>query len=140
MWITTLAGNFYDKKRELAFAANSGEAGEQITANCKHAFGFSGAFGIVSGMSQHELAFANLVLSSGGAIHEPISGQVDGQEVSLDGKALINAKLTNCRVYVQTGDFASYGSNTIEGCTFIFHGAAARIKDLVLRLSNQGPA
>ncbi len=70
-YVTTLAGNFYNKKGQLVFSANSGEPDEHIETYVKNAFGFTGrGFGIVMGMSEKEMAFAHKVLSSKGAVHE----------------------------------------------------------------------
>lgn len=137
MFVTTLAGNFYNKEKELVFSANSGEQDERIETNIKCAFGFSGGFGLVQGMSEEEINFARIVLFSRGAVHEPIKGYLDSKEITLDGKALIGARLTNCKIHVHTGDFATFGQNAFEHCEFIFHDAAERIKNLVLSLMSQ---
>ena len=136
MFVTTLAGNFYNKKRELVFSANSGEQDERIEANVKSAFGFTGGFGLVQGMSKEEVDFARMVLTSRGAIHEPIRGHLDGEEFSLDGKALIDARITNCKINVHTGNFVT-SACVFENCEFIFQNAAENIKNLVLALQQQ---
>jgi len=137
MFVTTLAGSFYNKKGELVFLANSGEQDERIEANVKCAFGFIRGFGLVQGMSKEEIDFARVALSSRGAIHEPIRGYLDAKELTLDGKALIDARLTNCKIHVHTGDFATFGQCGFEHCEFVFHDAAENIKNLVLALSRQ---
>lgn len=139
MFVTTLTGNFYNKKGELVFSANSGEKDERIETNAKCAFGFTGGFGLVQGMSKEEIDFARIALSSRGAIHEPIRGHLDGEEFILDGKALINARITNCKIHVHTGNFAAYGSSVFENDKFFFYEEAANVKALVLLLSEQSP-
>lgn len=140
MFVTTLSGNFYNKKGELLFSATSGEEDERIETNAKCAFGFTGGFGLVQGMSKEEIDFARIVLSSRGTIHEPIRGHLDGEEITLDGKALINARITNCDIHVHKGDFATYGDCAMEHCRFFFHDAAERIQNLILSISKQPPA
>ncbi len=139
MFVTTLGGTFYNKHGELVFSANSGEQDERIEANVKFTFGFRGGFGLVRGMSEEELDFARMVLTSRGAIHEAVRGHLDSKEFTLDGKALIEAKITNCKVNVKKGDFDTYGKCIFENNEFVFHGAAANIRNLVLALEKQAP-
>jgi len=138
MFVTTLAGTFYNKKGELVFSANSGEQDERIEANVKCAFGFTGGFGLVQGMSKEEINFARIVLSSRGAIHEPVRGHLDAEELTIDGKALIDTRLTDCKIHVHTGDFAIFGQCAFENCEFVFHDVAKNIRNL-LALSKQSP-
>lgn len=138
MFVTTLAGNFYNKKGELVFSANSGEQDEHIETNAKCAFGFTGGFGLVQGLSREEIDFARIALSSRGAIHELISEHLDGKEFDLDGKALINAKITNCKVHVHTGNFIVRNSE-IGNNEIFFHDEAANLRSFVLALAEQSP-
>jgi hypothetical protein len=131
-FVTTIAANFYNKTMHSVFRANSGEQDERIEANIKSVFGFSGGFGLVEGMSQQELDLTRLIFTTRGAVHQLLSGIIDGQEVHLDGKMLFNARLTNCTVHVRTGQFSTYGQCTFEGCQFVFHDAAENIRQLVL--------
>jgi len=139
MFVTTLAGNFYNKQGDLIFSANSGESDEQIEANVKSVFGFTRGFGLVQGMSKEELDFARMVLSSRSAIHEPTRGHLDGKEFTIDGKALIETRITNCKIHVRKGDFVTHGKCSFENCEFVFHNAAENIKRLVLDLVKQAP-
>ena len=133
-WLTTIEGNFYDRNRKLIMSA-SPDTGLSLTGT-KHAIGFAGgAFGIVGGMDKDDLEFARVVLSTKGNIHTPVRGVIDGQEITLDGKALIGAHLKNCKVHIHSGNFALYGGGTIEGCRFYFHGEAANIQHLFQSLS-----
>lgn len=134
-FVTTIEAQFYDKRKELVFSAASGTAGEQIVSNGKMAFGFGGggAFGIVQGMSVADLEFARIALSSGARIHQPIRGHLDGQHLQLDGKALMDAKLTHCTIDVHRGDFVLAGSELCD-CEIRFHGEASNIRNLVLML------
>ena len=138
MYITTLTGNFYNKQGELVFSANSGEQDEHIETNIKFAFGFTGGFGLVQGMNKEEINFARMILTSRGAIHEPIRGHLDGKEFTLDGKALINAQVTNCKIHVHTGNFSASGC-VFKNDEFVFHDAAENIKALVLLINKQSP-
>jgi hypothetical protein len=136
-FITTITANFYNKEGELVFRANSGEEDEHIESNVKSAFGFSGGFGLVTGLAKNELRFLRMVLGSRGAVHEPVTGDVDGTEFTLDGKAIIDARVTNCKIHIKTGKFVTYGQNSFENCNFVFHDVAANIRNLVLML--EGP-
>src|SRR5688572_32943646 len=125
-WLTTIEGNFYDKNRNLIMSASPD--GVNLSGG-KHAIGFDGgAFGIVGGMDQDDLDFARVVLTTKGNIHTPVRGVIEGQEITLDGKALIGTHLKNCKVHIHSGNFALYGNGRIEGCKFAFHGEAANIQ------------
>jgi hypothetical protein len=120
-FVTTLTGSFYNKNRELVLFANSGEESEHIEVNAKCAFGFSGGgFGLVQGMTQEEIEFARIVLLTHGTIQEQISGHLDSKEIYLDGKVLINARLTRCKIYIKTGDFSQLGQNSFDEGQFFF--------------------
>jgi|SRR3972149_725177 len=134
-FVTTISANFFDKSGNLVFQATSGGDDERIESNIKSAFGFTGSFGLVQGMDNDELTVAMLMLASQGAIHRVLTGPISGQEVSLDGTAVFNAQISNCKVQLSTGDFAIYGtSNEFRNCEFLFSGAAANIRDLIVRL------
>jgi hypothetical protein len=137
MFVTTLAGRFYNKKGELVFWANSGEQDERVEANVKCAFGFTGGFGFVQGMNEEERDFARIALSSRGAIHEPIRGHLDAKELTLDGKVLIDARLTNCKIHLHTGNFALLGQCAFESCRFTFHDEAENVRQLALLIERQ---
>lgn len=137
-FVTTIAANFYNKKGELVFRANSGEEDERIELNVKSVIGFTGGgFGIVQDMNGQELDLARIVLATRGAVHQLLTGQFDGQEISLDGKAVHNARITNCQIRVTTGEFALYGQNEFSNSTFQFEGAAENIRQLVINLVRQ---
>lgn len=137
MFVTTIAANFYNREGALVFQANSGEPGERINTNVKAAFGFSGGLGLVQGMSQEEVEFTRIILSTRGTVHQMVRGDVDGEDLSLDGKLLYNARITNCTIHVSTGDFAVLGSLALVGNRFAFEGAAENIRQLVTRLLQQ---
>ena len=139
-FVTTIAANFYDSAGRLVFRANSGEEGEQIEADVKQAYGFSGAgFGFVAGMTQEDKDVAKIALSTRGAIHQRIKGEVTGGTIQLDGKALCDAHIHSAKIIVERGDFAMIGSR-IESCDFEFRGAAARLRWLVNMLNSQQDA
>lgn len=136
-FVTTISANFFDKKGNLVFHATSGGDDEKIESSVKSTFGFTGSFGFVQGLNDDELTVAKWMLSSGGAIHRVLTGSVSGQTVSLDGTAIFNAQISNCTIQLSTGDFAVYGTkNDFLNCTFEFSGAAANIRDLVVKLMN----
>jgi hypothetical protein len=136
MFVTTIAANFYNKERQLIFQANSGEPDERIETNVKSAFGFSGGFGLVQGMTEDELVLTRMALLTKGNVNQLITGNIDGEQVNLDGKLLLNARLTNCTVHVKTGQFSLLGECSIEYCKFVFRDEAENIKRLVLSTKN----
>jgi hypothetical protein len=78
-----------------------------------------------------------VVLATRGAVHQRLSGDIDSEEITLDGKMLFNARLTNCIVHVKTGQFSTYGQCGFENCHFRFHDAAENVMKLVQSLSQQ---
>ncbi len=136
-FITTISANFCDKKGRVVFTANSGEAGERIEASLKAAFGFSGgSFGIVQGLTNEELDFTRIVLATRGVVHQRLSGEIEGQEIVLDGKALHNAHIKHCKITIRTGEFAAYGpDNRLENNQIVFEGPASNVFDLIKRAS-----
>jgi len=138
MFVTTLTGNFYNKQGKLIFTANSGEENEHIDSKVKCIFGCKGnALGLVVGMSQDETDFVKIALNSRGKINEPIRGHIDTKEITLDGKALINAKITNCKVHISSGNFVFFGHCEFANCDIRFHDEAETIKNFVEMLYKQ---
>ncbi len=129
-YVTTFSANFYNNKGEVVFKAGLGEGNDYIEASTKAVFGFSGSFGIVQGFDKNELDIASLMLSTGGSINKVISGNISGQEVSLDGVALINATIDRCDVKISTGEFFLQNS-TIKNSGFYFGGVAQNITNLL---------
>lgn len=135
MFVTTIAASFYNKEKQLVFQANSGEPNERIETNVKSAFGFTGGFGLVQGMASDELELTKIALRTKGNVNQLLTGNIDGEEVNLDGKLLLNAKLTNCTVHVKTGQFSTVGQCGFESCKFVFHDEAENIRKIVLAIS-----
>lgn len=134
-FVTTISANFFDKNGTLVFHATSGGDDERIESSVKSSFGFTGEFGLVQRMSEDELTIARMMLGSGGAIHRVLTGFVSGKTVSLDGAMMLNAQLSNCTVQLSTGEFTISGTaNHFNKCHFELSGAAAKIRDLVIRL------
>jgi hypothetical protein len=136
-FVTTITANVYDREGRFAFQATAGEEDEYIGAQVKCAFGFSGAIDFVHGMHEQELQVLRAVFQSRGAVHELVTGALEGQEIMLDGKALINAHITNCVVHVKTGEFATLGNVNFDNCRILFHDTADNIRTLVLALQEQ---
>jgi hypothetical protein len=128
-YVTTLAGTFYDRSGARAFIAREGES-EQLEANAKLAIGFAGGFGLVQGMSDHDMEVARVALASGGSIYRVVTGSVQDEEIDLDGTAVLDAELVRCRINLSTGRWFLRGSSFDE-CSFTFHGEAANIRTLV---------
>lgn len=134
-FVTTISANFFNKKGELVFKAHSGDENERIESSVKSAFGFSGGFGLVQGLNSDEMNVARAMLSTGGAIHKVLSGPISGQEISLDGVAVMNAQIDQCTVHVSTGEFVLGNNNSFSNSRFAFSGAAENIKQLILQLN-----
>jgi hypothetical protein len=74
-------------------------------------------------------------LSTGGSIHRVLSGPITGEEISLDGAAILNAQIDKCKINVSTGEFILLGTNnSFSNSQFAFSGAAENIRRLVLQL------
>lgn len=129
-FITTLRGTLYDKHGAVAFAAHGGDS-EHLEANAKMALGFTGnSFAFSQGMGARDTEIARSALLSSGEIHQVLTGDIDGATIQLDGTALIDARLTNCKIRVSTGRWYLRGS-TFESCSFEFGGEAAKVRELV---------
>ena len=134
-FITTISANFFNKSGELVFKAHSGDENERIESSVKSAFGFSGGFGLVQGLNEDEMNMARAMLSSGGAIHRVLTGDIQKEEISLDGAAILNANINECTVNVTTGEFIILGKeNNFSNCSFTFGGAAKNIRQLIAQL------
>jgi hypothetical protein len=139
-FVTTISANFFNKTGHLVFKAHSGDENERIESSVKSAFGFSGGFGLVQGLNQDETNVARAMLSTGGAIHKVLTGNITDTEVSLDGAALLNAQIDNCTINVSTGEFVLLGqNNSFSNSQFSFSGAAENIRQLVLQLNKSEP-
>ena len=131
-FVTTLSGSFYNKSKQLAFEATAGTSDEKIEPSLPHALGFTGRFGIVQKLSDDMLAVAALMLSSRGAVHQLIVGAQNGKDLVLDGAALLNVTLTNCKIHVATGEFLPLGPLAMDGCTLHYSGIAASIRQFLV--------
>jgi hypothetical protein len=135
-FVTTISANFFNKNGDLVFKAHSGDENERIESSVKSVFGFSGGFGLVQGLNDDEMNVARAMLSTGGAIHRILSGPISGQEISLDGAAVMNAQIDKCTVHVSTGEFVILGTNnSFSNSSFSFSDAAENIRQLVLQLN-----
>lgn len=139
-WVTVLAGRFYDKRGEIAYFADGGQKGEQIADGAKRAFGFTGEFGHVEGYGETEQKVLRVVIGSRGRLNQPVSGKYEEEEIVLDGKILVNAELSRCKVHVATGEFMRFGECRIANCEIVFHGAAANVHNMTAGLMGQAKA
>lgn len=131
-FVTTITANFYNKKKQLVFRANSGEPDELIQSTTKSAFGFSGGFGLVQGFNKEEQEFLRVVLATRSSVYQLISGVIENEDIEFDGKMLLNAHLKECNVYIKSGRFAIHGDNSIVKCNIHFDDEAKNIVNLYL--------
>jgi hypothetical protein len=89
-------------------------------------------------MSKEELNLARIILATRGEVHQLLTGNINGQEIRLDGKAVYNAQISNCNIYITTGNFALIGQNVFRDCHFKLDGPAANVKQL-LESFQKGP-
>lgn len=136
-FVTTLAGRFFNKHGEMVLSANSGEPDEQLLVQAPCAFGFGGGFGFVQNMAREDLEFARFILGTRGRIHEQFRGVHEGEEFTLDGKALFDAKVRGCTIHVNSGAFILAGACEFVGSNFMFHEEAENLRNLVLALISQ---
>lgn len=135
-FVTTISANFFNKSGDLVFKALSGGNDERIEASVNAAFGFSGGFGLVQGFDEDAIQVARVMLGTGGAINRVLTGTISNQEVSLDGAALVDAKIDKCTITVSTGEFVTLGkNNSFTNSQFKFSGAAENVVQLVKMLS-----
>jgi hypothetical protein len=131
-YVTTIDGQFFDKTGTIVFDAGSDEEGPRLIANTKLALGFAmgGGFGLVQGYAEEELEIARIALATGGTVYEAVRGVLEGVDFSLDGKALLNVVVANCRIHVKTGNWVM-DRCALQNDQFDFTGEAAHIKWLV---------
>ena len=140
-FVTSISANCYNRKGELVFRTGSETGEDQMEINVKCALGFSGGFAFVRGLTKEEEIFLAIVLRSGGGIHQLLTGAIANQEITLDGKALVNATLTKCRVAICSADFALFGINTLKECDIKLSGPAENIFHMLQNRSQaKGPS
>ncbi|MCG7945322.1 MAG: hypothetical protein N0C84_03200 [Candidatus Thiodiazotropha taylori] len=134
-FVTTITGNFFNKNGEMVFKAHSGDNEEYIESNVKSVFGFSGGFGFVQAYENDELTLAKAMLGTGGKIHRVLTGPIKNEEVTLDGSALFDVEIDNCKINVSTGEFVVLGGQIkITNNQFNLTGPAQNIKQLIEQL------
>lgn len=128
-FLTSISGKFYNKDKELICDA---EQQGPLSAHCPHAIGYKGGtFASVCRMDEETLQFASLILATGGKVNQPLRGLIENQTIDLDGKALINATLRNCKLSVDSGDFILIGNNTLDNSDVQLSGPAQNVAQLV---------
>jgi hypothetical protein len=136
-FVTTIGANFYDKNGELVFCANSGDPDEHISSDVKLMMGFFGGFGLVSKVSKEDEELAKIILSTGGSVHQLMTGRIYNQKINLDGKALMDTEIQNCEITVEKGNFVFIGkNNSISHSGFHFKGPAENIRKLVSQIQS----
>lgn len=133
-FVTTISANLYNKDGDLVFKADP-DNGNILESSVKSVYGFSGAFGLVQGFDENEMDIARVMLLSGGIIHKVLSGDISNQEISLDGAAILNARIDSCTINICTGEFSILDPNSsFTNSRFVFSGPAANIRQIVLQL------
>jgi hypothetical protein len=93
-------------------------------------------FAHVAGMAEQERLIAGIMVASGGRAWEVLRGRMEGRDVLLDGKILVDATLARCNLHVASGHVAMVGTVRMEaGCNLSYSGAAYNVAQLVLKMS-----
>lgn len=118
-WVTTIEGNFYNKKAVLVVEANGTEGFIQ-TNNTFYALELG---------QGHPLAA--IAISSKGKIYTPLSGRHVKEIIELEGKVVMpDAEIEECKVIVRSGNFHMLGG-VFRNCGFRTTGEAQQVIDLV---------
>ena len=134
-WITTLHGSFYNRNKELVFSAKPKEEGGGIEASATFLCGADKGGIAFSNMNPDANALAAAMIATRGKIHGILRGVIEGQEVVLDGKALIDCHFRDCTLIVREGSFVCRGRIDIDaGCTLRFANNAENVHTLALGL------
>jgi len=110
MFVTTIQGTFYNAAGETV--AGRGIAGA-LEDGCPGAFGFSGSWGMMAGISEKQLQFATACVLSEGAIHEVVTGVIQNQDIDLDGRIFVDATIKNCKCRIRYGNFMFQGKCSV---------------------------
>lgn len=130
--VIVVKGDFYDKSGRLVFRGNFGEVGEFVPDYVKATFGYrDNKFGAVQNMNQRDMDIAGVIMQSKSAVHELLSGKVESEDVSLDGKILCDAEISHCRISIRTGQFAMIGKDSLKDNKIFFSGPASNIHRLI---------
>jgi len=111
MYVTTVEGLFYNAAGQL-IAGSQGQFGN-IHLNCPTAFGFDGQWAFASGITNDQLSAAAACVSTNGAIHEIITGDIENQQIDFDGKLFVNATITKCKCVIRNGNFMFQGKCSV---------------------------
>lgn len=136
MLVATVSGNLYDKSGRVIFKATAGEKDESVVSDAPVAYGFSEGYGLVNNIKEEDLDFVSFVLATRGRVHLLMTGTVDGREFALDGKAIINAEVTNSTIHVKTGEFIIRDSH-LDKNKFVFYDQAENMRQFMMLLNEQ---
>ena len=132
-WITMLHGNFYNRNKELIFSAKPKDQGGGIEASTSFLCGGDRGGIAFSNMSNDAKAVAAAMIATQGKIHGILRGLIEGKEVVLDGKALMDCHFRDCTLIVREGTFVCSGILQIDqGCRVNFYSGAENISSLCI--------
>lgn len=136
-FVTLISGTCFDKNSREVLKLDFGSDKETLREDIKQVYGFSEEFGFVEGMGEEEKEYATYFLAGRGLIHEKLGGEVRDQDIELDGKFILDSRLQDCKVNINTGKFILYGQCDFENCEFNFAGAAENVRQLVYALNGR---
>jgi hypothetical protein len=137
-FVTTLTGTFTDRAGRVVAMSDPAD-GLLAAEGVRFAAGWQGqaqGFAQVAEMTEQERLIAGIMVTSGGRAWEVLRGRIEGRDVLLDGKILVDASLARCNLHVASGHVAMVGTVRMEaGCNLTYSGAAYNVAQLVLKMS-----
>jgi len=130
-YVTRLEGTFFGKGGKVVCKAD-----DELTASPGLHFAIGSMFG---NLTPEEIETARVLIMSGGAIHERLSGTFVDHEIQLDGKLLTNVTLSDCRLHVKFGTFLIGDNVTMKGCKIVPEFPASQVLELIKVFSSNNP-
>jgi hypothetical protein len=136
IYVTSVTGNLYDRTGRLVFATATGEESGRPLDELKYGFGAHDQLRLTHGMTEQDQQAAQLILNNRGVVLEPVSGEINGGELCLDGKILTRVRVKNCKVVIRTGEFVIVPPCELDSNTFVMEGPAWNVVQLYLANAN----
>lgn len=138
-FVITLAGDFQNRKGDpsVSISAQGLSFGK---APVPMAIGFlPNAFGMGLNLRPDLLEAAKWCLTTGGAVHRVVRGDIADRDFNLDGNLFFDATLRNCRLTGSTLNFAFAGKINLAQSKIHLDGVAAQVFRLAQILMSQTP-